>query len=272
MPAGLSHVSAFYLDTFEVTVARFQAFLDDYDDWRASGAPEAGAGRHPRIPGSGWRPEWSREPGDPPERRGLGVNRAEVESEVSGCLETTLSTAMWHQPVNCVSFYEAEAFCIWDGGRLPTALEWEYAAAGGDENRIYPWGNAEPTQALAYYACMSTPSFPCLIPSVGSYPKGAGRFGQFDLAGSVSEWTLDAITTTVEPPPFPEPCNDCASVQQVFERDPRDTRGGDWTSSEQKLKASLRSVMEAGLHLPMHGFRCAYDHADEQERDQYYTP
>jgi formylglycine-generating enzyme required for sulfatase activity len=264
-PPGLSHVSAFYLDTFEVTVGRFRAFLDDYDAWRATGAPEPGAGQHPRIPGSGWRAEWSRKPEDPPEHYGLGVDRTEVESQVTGCLTTPFSTAMWLQPVNCVSFYEAEAFCIWDGGRLPTALEWEYAAAGGDENRVYPWGNAEPTLALAFYGCRSTVDVPCVIPSVGTYPGGAGRFGQLDLAGSVAEWTFDTITTSVVPFPFPAPCNDCASVEQVHDSDPRDTRGGDWTSTEDKLKAASKGVMEARFHLPMYGFRCAYDRVEEPE-------
>jgi formylglycine-generating enzyme required for sulfatase activity len=249
-----SHVSAFYLGKFEVTVGRFQAFLRDYDAWRASGAPAAGAGRHPLISGSGWDPDWLRHPGDPEERYGLGVDRVEVESEVTGCLGVPLSTAMWLQPVNCVSFYEAEAFCIWDGGRLPTDLEWEYAAAGGDENRIYPWGVDEPDHGHAMYGCASTESSPCLIPSVGSYVAGAGRFGQLDLAGSVSEWTFDTIAD-----PIPTPCNDCASVAQRHNENPRDTRGGSWASSDSALKAARTSFWEARLHLPMYGFRCAYD-------------
>jgi len=256
--AERSHVSGFYLGTFEVTVGRFHAFLDDYDAWRASGALDTEAGRHPLISGTGWNPAWSRAPGDPPERRGLGVDRAEVEGEVTRCLEIPFSNAMWLQPVNCVTFYEAQAFCIWDGGRLPTDLEWEYAAAGGDQNRVYPWGMAEPTHALAMYGCSSDVGSPCLIPSVGSYPAGATRFGQLDMAGSLSEWTFDTVGE-----PVPNPCNDCAVVEQIYDVNPRDTRGGNWTSDDTELKATSARVMESHLHLPMYGFRCAYDVPDD---------
>jgi formylglycine-generating enzyme required for sulfatase activity len=45
------------------------------------------------------------------------------------------------EPVVNVPWHHAEAFARWAGGRLPTEVEWEYAAKGGDENRVYPWGN-----------------------------------------------------------------------------------------------------------------------------------
>lgn len=250
-----SRVSSFYLGEFEVTVGRFQAFLRAYDSWRASGAPQAGAGRHPSIPGSGWDPAWLRHPNDPPEKYGLGLDRTEIEAEVASCLEIPFSTVMWSQPVNCVSFYEAAAFCIWDGGRLPTDLEWEYAAAGANENRTYPWGEREPIESLAMYGCNADlPTKVCMIPPVGSYPAGAGRFGQLDLAGSVEEWMFDALGT-----PRPIPCDDCASVAQLHPDNPRITHGGNWTSEPDSLKVARAKPMQARWHLPMFGIRCAYD-------------
>jgi len=254
-PTGKSHVSGFALGRFEVTVGRFRAFLDDYEDWRASGAPRPGDGSHPLIPGSGWDPGWLRHETDPPDRYGLGVDRQEVESQVADCFGAPLSTAMWGQPVNCVTFYEAQAFCIWDGGRLPTDLEWEYAAAGGEENRLYPWGSYEPTHGLASYGCIAElPYSPCPVPSVGSYPSGIGRFGQLDLAGSLQEWTFDAVGV-----PRDLPCSDCASVEWIHASNPRTSRGGSWNGDAEELKVTTTDMLEARVRLSSYGFRCAYD-------------
>jgi formylglycine-generating enzyme required for sulfatase activity len=152
-----------------------------------------------------------------------------------------------------VSFYEAQAFCIWDGGRLPTELEWEYAAAGGGENRTFPWGEDEPSIHLATYDCHWSLDFRCVVPSVGSLENVVGRFGQWDLAGSVAEWTFDTYSG-----PGPQPCNDCAAVVPE-DTNVRHVRGGSWVSEADMLKAAEREFMPAGYHLAMNGFRCAYD-------------
>ncbi|MDF3067764.1 MAG: hypothetical protein K0R38_3365 [Polyangiaceae bacterium] len=253
-PATPSHVSGFYLGVFEVTVSRFYAFLDHYDAWRASGAPRAGDGQHPLVPGSGWRPEWLRNAGDPPGSEGLGVSRAEVEDEVEECLKTPYVTDISNQPINCVSFFEAQAFCIWDGGRLPTDLEWEYAAAGGELNLPYPWGTDPPTGDHAFFKCFSEVGSPCNITPVGSHPQGKGRFGQLDLVGSVAEWTLDTVG-----PAYPVPCHDCANVEQVYVENPRNTRGGHWNSNPEELAVQTNRFIPAWLHLAQQGIRCAYD-------------
>ncbi len=109
----------------------------------------------------------------------------------------TQQAAKENLPINCVTWYEAYAFCIWDGGFLPSAAEWEYAAAGGSEQREYPWGSAAPAKDSRYaiYDCDYGDAGSCAgignIAPVGTATLGAGLWLQLDLAGSVSEWNLD---------------------------------------------------------------------------------
>ena len=84
-------------------------------------------------------------------------------------------------PINCVDLETAKRFCKMLGKRLPTDVEWEWAARGGDAERTFPWG-AESPQGRACPADETT----C---PVASFPTGAGRFGHHDLSGNVLEWT-----------------------------------------------------------------------------------
>jgi formylglycine-generating enzyme required for sulfatase activity len=105
-------------------------------------------------------------------------------------------------PINCVNWYEAYAFCIWDGGFLPSEAEWEYAAAGGNRQRQYPWGTTFPSDINNRYAIFGCnyPSGPmdggcdasvANIAPVGTPLLGAGYWSHLDLAGNVMELTLD---------------------------------------------------------------------------------
>jgi formylglycine-generating enzyme required for sulfatase activity len=89
-------------------------------------------------------------------------------------------------PVVNVSWYDANAFCEWVGGRLPTEEEWEKAARGTD-GRIYPWGNIPPTPDKAHYN-RSWKGYQTLA-DVDAYPEGDSPYGVRQMAGNVWEWT-----------------------------------------------------------------------------------
>lgn len=134
-------------------------------------------------------------------------------------------------PVVGVNWNDAEAYCLWVKKRVPTEEEWEKAARGTDE-RIYPWGNNEPTSQLANFGKEIAEAFDYhpLLP-VGSHPAGKSPYGIQDLAGNVMEWTAN-------------------------ER----VRGGSWRDKKHVL---LSSAVTGGGDptngTDDHGFRCAQD-------------
>lgn len=91
-------------------------------------------------------------------------------------------------PMNCVESQDAETYCAWVDKRLPTVMEWKLARSR--DGRTYPWGN-EPPDARACW--LKTPTLTdrggtCVA---GSHPLDASADGVLDMAGNVSEWTLD---------------------------------------------------------------------------------
>jgi sulfatase modifying factor 1 len=174
------------LDKYEVTGARFARFLLAYKSWRKAGNPAKDAGSSPNLEGSGWQPTVDE----------FYLNdSSELPADlVSNCVNQIFQLFGINEggdlaPRNCINWGEARAFCAWDGGWLPTEAEWEFAAAGGQENRLYPWGNAAPDSNVNATFSVDVYHVP---QAVGLRPAGDGLYGHADLAGSLSEMTMGA--------------------------------------------------------------------------------
>jgi len=223
-------VSDFRLDTYEVTLGRFRKFLDAGMGTQAN-PPAAGAGAHPWIPNSGWDPAWNA-------NLAATTNAliAQLECEPPNHTWTPTPGANESKPMTCITWYEAIAFCAWDGGFVPTEAEWNYAAAGGSEQRAYPWSS--PPTPLANdcsYANYLDTGGVCAgaADRVGSKsPKGDGRWGHADLAGNAWEWTLDGYTGS-----YITPCDDCAEL--TVGSGPV-VRGGGFKEPPARIRTALR--------------------------------
>lgn len=234
-------VSSFRLDTYEVTVARFRAFL-------AAGKGVQG-GPPAQAPGvRGWDSSWNAL---------LADSTGTLTTALACGAQATWTTAAGsneQKPINCVSWYEAQAFCIWDGGYLPSEVEWNYAEAGGDEQRVFPWSSPATSTAIdSTYASYNNGGGGGAIKSVGSYsPKGDGRWGQADLVGNVSEWTLDYL---VDANTYVDPCTDCVQVNSAS--GVRIHRGGNFGSPMNLLRVGSRPARNPTERSVGQGFRCA---------------
>ncbi|MSV27547.1 MAG: formylglycine-generating enzyme family protein [Bryobacterales bacterium] len=154
-----------------------------------------------------------------------------------------VAPAMEKRPVVNVSWDDASAFCAWEGKRLPTEAEWERACRGPADGLKYPWGNANPTTALAVYGLDNG------AVDVGSKPRNA--FGLGDMIGNVWEWNADWYGRTYyEAAPPKNPPGPGEGRYRVL-------RGGSWFDTpETFLTNSYRSWARQAERSPTIGFRC----------------
>ena len=239
-------ISNFRLDDYEITVGRFRKFVAAYKN----DIIKAGAGKNPNNPSdTGWDTAYNGYlPAD-----AAGWDNA-LKCDLAQCQQgfdvwTPQPGDELHEslPLDNLSWFDAYAFCVWDGGRLPTEAEWNYAAAGGGEQRTYPWGETQPDCSYANYQdCWFR-----LERAGARSPKGDGKYGQTDLAGSLFEWVLDYYGY------YPLPCKDCMQtpVGSIYYSV---VRGGTYRGEALPyLMTSTREYGRSNSHLIVNGARCA---------------
>ena len=159
-PRHTVYLDAFYMDVYEVTNAQYRQFVE------ATGY-HGPKGYHD-IDG-----KWQ---------------------EIEPWKDTKFNAP--NQPVVCVMWYDAVAYCEWAGKRLPTEAEWEKAARGGLVGKLHTWGNEPPNGSQANFADKDYSRLDKNVDDgyqytapVGSFPPN--NYGLYDMAGNVWEWCAD---------------------------------------------------------------------------------
>jgi formylglycine-generating enzyme required for sulfatase activity/serine/threonine protein kinase len=169
-------------------------------------------------------------------------------------------------PINCVDWEMSDKYCREQGKRLPTEAEWEFAARGPD-GRKYPWGDDDPSAGFMNACgkeCVawgskngvdekamydSDDGFPTTAP-VGSFPKGASRYGVEDVVGNVWEWVADYYG--------PYTKDEQKAPTGPAEGDERVIRGGSWNASYASwVRPTFRYKDTPAKRSYGIGFRCA---------------
>ena len=154
-------------------------------------------------------------------------------------------------PINCVNWNQAQTYCIWRGGSLPSEAQWEYVARGPSA-RLYPWGSEAPTSTLL----CATPEGPPGTSTcpVATHRVGDSPFGAADMAGNVWEWVLEdyAAYTGSSTSFVTDPVGTMSSANRSIRGGAFNATGGDI------FRGAYRSFTDVTNHRENMGFRCVH--------------
>lgn len=214
VPSRKVTVSDFFMDTFDVTNQQFSQFVKAV-------------------------PSWSKEQADPSLHNGRYLEHWVDGSPPDDLLD---------HPVVFVTWQAAVAYCEWRGKRLPTEIEYEWAAQDGVAPIEYPWGNSPPSNDVVNW---SGNGIRTTVP-VGSYPPNAR--GLYDMSGNVWHFTSD---------PWLGSYAEMSARSDEFQQSAADpgirrvVRGGSWGANAANLRVRYRDSHRPFDAREMVGFRCA---------------
>ena len=247
-PVHTVYLDAFYIDKYEVTNAQFKAFVDANPQWRKDQILDA-------YHNGNYLVDW----------RG-----------------NDYPSGLSNYPVVWVSWYAAMAYAQWAGKRLPTEAEWEKAARGGLDGKIYPWGNSAPDGTQCNFADKNlserfgehfieqygenwsdenADDGYCYEGPIGSYPPNG--YGLYDMAGNAAEWCLDGYDAGFyRRSPRRNPLAGEITLTEVMTNyqnvtTDRVVRGGSWTNVARALRVADRHWFSPTGTSFLFGFRCA---------------
>ena len=214
VPSRNVTVSDFFMDTLDVTNRQYSEFVEAVPGWRKEQADL-------NLHNGRYLEHWI--DGAPP----------------SGLLD---------HPVTFVTWQAAVDYCDWRGKRLPTEIEYEWAAQDGVTRIEYPWGNSQPSNDLVNWGGNGIRE---TVP-VGSYPANAR--GLYDMSGNVWRFTSDPwLGSYAEMPANSADVEKMAAKPSVR----RVVRGGSWGANAANLRVRYRDSHRPFDAREMVGFRCA---------------